>query len=227
MALVGPSGWLLEPALPRASPAPPREIRRVHGNGRKPRSFGSVQAALCAACAALRSRQPKAARHAKDPSAQGKGEPGEAPKAESAPSAQTTGPSAPSATESEAEAEAKKLSAAESRLALEQAATSGGSYQSLTADQRGMVNSFFFPDEEELDMDKSMPLEASERGEGRDAEAGTGGSASALPPKAGLGGAARRFWGSGDAELGALVRSFRPSLTPKEVLHAGAFGGGP
>ncbi|CAJ1419945.1 unnamed protein product [Effrenium voratum] len=31
----------------------------------------------------------------------------------------------------------------------------------------------------------------------------------------------------GDAELGALVRSFRPSLTPKEVLHAGAFGGGP
>ncbi|CAJ1342601.1 unnamed protein product [Effrenium voratum] len=156
MALVGPSGWLLEPALPRASPAPPREIRRVHGNGRKPRSFGSVQAALCAACAALRSRQPKAARHAKDPSAEGKGE---APKAESAPSAQTTGPSAPSATESEAEAEAKKLSAAESRLALEQAATSGGSYQSLTADQRGMVNSFFFPDEEELDMDKSMPLE--------------------------------------------------------------------
>lgn len=57
-----------------------------------------------------------------------------------------------------AETEAKKPTAAESRLALEQAST-GGSYQSLTADQRGLVNGFFFPDEEELDMDKSMPLE--------------------------------------------------------------------
>lgn len=53
---------------------------------------------------------------------------------------------------------AKKPTAAESRLALEQA-TTGGSYQNLTADQRGLVNGFFFPDEEELDMDKSMPLE--------------------------------------------------------------------
>jgi len=59
----------------------------------------------------------------------------------------------------EAEAKAPKTpTAAESRLALEQAST-GGSYQSLTADQRGLVNGFFFPDEEELDMDKSMPLE--------------------------------------------------------------------
>eukprot|EP00931_Biecheleriopsis_adriatica_P089324 TRINITY_DN63479_c0_g1_i1.p1 TRINITY_DN63479_c0_g1~~TRINITY_DN63479_c0_g1_i1.p1 ORF type:complete len:417 (-),score=95.47 TRINITY_DN63479_c0_g1_i1:28-1197(-) len=54
--------------------------------------------------------------------------------------------------------EAKKPSAAESRVALEQAATAG-SYQNLTADQRGVVSNFFFPDEEELDMDKSMPLE--------------------------------------------------------------------
>ncbi|CAL1164123.1 unnamed protein product, partial [Cladocopium goreaui] len=28
-----------------------------------------------------------------------------------------------------------------------------------------------------------------------------------------------------DEELSALIASFRPSLTPKEVLHAGAFGG--
>lgn len=37
------------------------------------------------------------------------------------------------------------------------AGAAGGGY--LTADQRGMVDNFFFPDEQELDMDKSMPLE--------------------------------------------------------------------
>lgn len=66
-------------------------------------------------------------------------------------------PAAPAAQVGEV-GEAKKPTAAESRLALEQASTGGG-YQSLTADQRGLVNGFFFPDEEELDMDKSMPLE--------------------------------------------------------------------
>eukprot|EP00913_Durusdinium_trenchii_P025103 g23563.t1 len=102
--------------------------------------------------------------------------------------------------------EAKKPTAAESRLALEQASTGGG-YQSLTADQRGLVNGFFFPDEEELDMDKSMPLEECDAGKRRQ------GQLCFQAPK------------GASAELKALISSFRPSLTPKEVLHLGAFGG--
>eukprot|EP00930_Biecheleria_cincta_P003726 TRINITY_DN104652_c0_g1_i1.p1 TRINITY_DN104652_c0_g1~~TRINITY_DN104652_c0_g1_i1.p1 ORF type:complete len:424 (+),score=80.17 TRINITY_DN104652_c0_g1_i1:165-1436(+) len=58
----------------------------------------------------------------------------------------------------EAEGSKKRKSAAESRLALEQSVSSKG-YENLTAEQRGAVSGFFFPDEEELDMDKSMPLE--------------------------------------------------------------------
>lgn len=35
----------------------------------------------------------------------------------------------------------------------------GGGYKALSEDQRSAVSNFFFPDTEELDMDKSMPLE--------------------------------------------------------------------
>lgn len=48
--------------------------------------------------------------------------------------------------DAKAEAQGKKPTAKESRLALEQASSAG--YESLTADQRGLVSGFFFPDEE-------------------------------------------------------------------------------
>eukprot|EP00425_Heterocapsa_triquetra_P024794 CAMPEP_0195110914 /NCGR_PEP_ID=MMETSP0448-20130528/94324_1 /TAXON_ID=66468 /ORGANISM="Heterocapsa triquestra, Strain CCMP 448" /LENGTH=385 /DNA_ID=CAMNT_0040147655 /DNA_START=60 /DNA_END=1215 /DNA_ORIENTATION=- len=47
-------------------------------------------------------------------------------------------------------------SAEEARTELEAA---GGDYERLSEGQRSAVSGFFFPDEQELDMDKSMPLE--------------------------------------------------------------------
>ncbi|CAE8604239.1 unnamed protein product [Polarella glacialis] len=52
-----------------------------------------------------------------------------------------------------------KLSSAEVRDKLEMEAAAEGQYENLTAEQRGAVSNFFFPDAQELDMDKSMPLE--------------------------------------------------------------------
>jgi len=66
--------------------------------------------------------------------------------------------SMPATPDEEAGGAKQSKSAAESRLALEQAVSSEG-YENLTVEQRGAVSGFFFPDEEELDMDKSMPLE--------------------------------------------------------------------
>lgn len=51
-----------------------------------------------------------------------------------------------------------KPSAAELRTELETAEPPGG-YTALSKGQRSAVSGFFFPDAEELDMDKSMPLE--------------------------------------------------------------------
>lgn len=51
-----------------------------------------------------------------------------------------------------------KPSAAELRTELESAVPPGG-YTALSKGQRSAVSGFFFPDAEELDMDKSMPLE--------------------------------------------------------------------
>jgi len=50
-------------------------------------------------------------------------------------------------------------SPAESRAELASAALPTGEYQALTQDQRSAVSEFFFPDAEDLDMDKAMPLE--------------------------------------------------------------------
>jgi len=50
-------------------------------------------------------------------------------------------------------------SAAEMREELERAPAPPGGYTALSEGQRSAVSGFFFPDAEELDMDKSMPLE--------------------------------------------------------------------
>lgn len=44
-------------------------------------------------------------------------------------------------------------------MELETVQAPPGGYQALSQDQRSVVSGFFFPDTEELDMDKSMPLE--------------------------------------------------------------------
>eukprot|EP00933_Yihiella_yeosuensis_P042004 TRINITY_DN3643_c5_g1_i1.p1 TRINITY_DN3643_c5_g1~~TRINITY_DN3643_c5_g1_i1.p1 ORF type:complete len:412 (+),score=87.51 TRINITY_DN3643_c5_g1_i1:86-1321(+) len=51
-----------------------------------------------------------------------------------------------------------KPTAADMRAAVQEA-ESARSYENLTEEQRGAVSNFFFPDQEDLDMDKSMPLE--------------------------------------------------------------------
>jgi len=69
-------------------------------------------------------------------------------------------PAAPEAAAAPAEdAEAQKVSPADSRAALESSTEPEGGYQALSEDQRSAVSGFFFPDSEDLDMDKSMPLE--------------------------------------------------------------------
>merc|ERR1719245_2048395 len=49
--------------------------------------------------------------------------------------------------------------AAQMRAELERVPEPPGGYKSLSEGQRSAVSGFFFPDAEELDMDKSMPLE--------------------------------------------------------------------
>jgi len=48
---------------------------------------------------------------------------------------------------------------AEMRSQLAQTQAPGGAYTTLSEGQRSAVSGFFFPDSEDLDMDKSMPLE--------------------------------------------------------------------
>mmetsp|Transcript_79417 Transcript_79417/g.223060 ORF Transcript_79417/g.223060 Transcript_79417/m.223060 type:complete len:443 (-) Transcript_79417:217-1545(-) len=52
-----------------------------------------------------------------------------------------------------------KLTVEEARLQLENAQTPTGEYTELSKEARSTVSKFFFPDQNELDMDKSMPLE--------------------------------------------------------------------
>jgi sec-independent protein translocase protein TatC len=69
------------------------------------------------------------------------------------------GAAAPRPAEEISSQQQEKVSPAQSRAALEASDAPPGGYQALSEDQRSAVSGIFFPDAEELDMDKSMPLE--------------------------------------------------------------------